>query len=352
MTQGAERTHRPAEAKKGDELSGEVVVRAHVDQAGLTLAGKSRFLAATDRLLGGLVGIPAAYFEGIRERVEIKNSIRLEQIRVQSRGMIELLENMGVTGKVTAQRFVAEEILKQINREAVWAESDKSIRLLASPNPTDSHDGAPELEEDWINIFASYAEKASSERLRQLWGRILAGEIRKPGSFAPSTLRTISEMDAEIATAFQEVVALRLETNMLLKPSPLEGDLLLKWTFLEEVGLFQEVNGSLTMIYSSTDGEHGVITTRNYSLRITFKKQIPNISIQMVKITRVGQQIADILPWDEIATLKGIARRIAEESDGLDLGQIIGRDQGRITSRIIEVIKSSNSGQQDRMSGT
>src|SRR5271165_4092447 len=39
MTKGTPRT-RPAAAKKGDELSGEVAVRAHIDQTGLTVAGK------------------------------------------------------------------------------------------------------------------------------------------------------------------------------------------------------------------------------------------------------------------------------------------------------------------------
>jgi hypothetical protein len=99
MTQGPPRTRpaaakrkgtprtRPAAAKKGDELSGEVAVRAHIDPTGLTVAGKSRFLAATDRLLGGLIGIPAAYVEGIRARLEIKSSIRLEHIQAQGRAI-------------------------------------------------------------------------------------------------------------------------------------------------------------------------------------------------------------------------------------------------------------------------
>jgi hypothetical protein len=332
---GTPRT-RPAAAKKGDELSGEVALRAHIDPTGLTVAGKSRFLAATDMLLGGLIGIPAAYVEGIRARLEIKSSIRLEHIQAQGRA-IGLLKNMDDTGRVTAQRLIAEETRKQINREAVWVEMDESVRALPPPSPREPQDDSRELEEDWINIFASYADRASSERLRQLWGRILAGEIRKPGSFAPSTLRVISEMDTEIAAAFQEVARLRIAGgSCLLRADPLENEVLIKWTFLEEVGLLQDVNGGLTMAFSKLT-EQIPLMTESYYLRIIVTDANPNLSIPFVKITRAGQQIAAILPWDELEALRQVARRITEKGAGFELGRITNRQPGGLyTPKVIE----------------
>jgi hypothetical protein len=176
---------------------------------------------------------------------------------------------MDDTGKVTVRRFIAEETRKQINREAVWVEMDESVRALPPPSLTEPQDDSLELEEDWINIFASYADRASSERLRQLRGRILAGEIRKPGSFAPSTLRVISEMDTEIAAAFQEVARLRIAGgSRLLRADPLENEVLIKWTFLEEVGLLQDVNGGLTMAFLKLTEQIPLMTESCY-LRIT-----------------------------------------------------------------------------------
>ena len=32
-----------------------------------------------------------------------------------------------------------------------------------------------EIEDDWLNLFSSSAENASSERLQNLWGKVLAG---------------------------------------------------------------------------------------------------------------------------------------------------------------------------------
>src|SRR5208283_1459027 len=54
-----------------------------------------------------------------------------------------------------------------------------------------------------LNIFERYAEDASSETMRALWARVLAGEIRRPGQFSLRTLRFMSELDATTAKLFE-----------------------------------------------------------------------------------------------------------------------------------------------------
>lgn len=56
-------------------------------------------------------------------------------------------------------------------------------------------------DEDWINRFFSSAQDISSEQMQDLWGRVLAGEIKKPGSFSLKTLefiRNVTKSDAAI----------------------------------------------------------------------------------------------------------------------------------------------------------
>jgi hypothetical protein len=90
---------------------------------------------------------------------------------------------------------MGEELTKQENREAVAV---KATGLLHE-NPPDTKTDGPS--EDWLNVFSSHAEKASSEILRQHWAAILAGEIRKPGSFSLATLQLLSVIDSNIASA-------------------------------------------------------------------------------------------------------------------------------------------------------
>ena len=62
-----------------------------------------------------------------------------------------------------------------------------AVEHLASPS-LDTEAGpesdAEEVDLDWLNYFGGYAEKASSKKVRDLWARVLAGEIRHPGSFS------------------------------------------------------------------------------------------------------------------------------------------------------------------------
>lgn len=66
-------------------------------------------------------------------------------------------------------------------------------------------DAQKEVEEDWLNLFARLAEDKTSKELQGLFGRILAGEIRKPGSFSLRTIQfisTLSKQEAESVSNF------------------------------------------------------------------------------------------------------------------------------------------------------
>ena len=56
-------------------------------------------------------------------------------------------------------------------------------------------------DEDWVSRFFGAAKDVSSEQMQTLWGRILSGEIRRPGSFSLRTIefvRNISKAEAEL----------------------------------------------------------------------------------------------------------------------------------------------------------
>jgi hypothetical protein len=90
-------------------------------------------------------------------------------------------------------RFLAEELKWQENREAVAIEAGK----LLDEEPPDVDTKGPS--EDWLNVFSFHAEKASSEKLQQHWAHVLAGEIRAPGTFSLATLQLFSILDLALA---------------------------------------------------------------------------------------------------------------------------------------------------------
>jgi hypothetical protein len=71
-------------------------------------------------------------------------------------------------------------VLKQSNREKI---ARLALEDFTAQTDTQAADAATEIDDDWLNVFVRLAEDKTSEELQQLFGRILAGEIRKPGSF-------------------------------------------------------------------------------------------------------------------------------------------------------------------------
>ena len=216
---------------------------------------------------------------------------------------------------MAAQRLVNEEIHKQINLEAVWVATEDAIQQTHQTEKIDASNEASELNEDWLNYLISHAEKASSANLRKLWGQILAREIRKPGSSSLSALRVLSEMDAELAGAFQEVMIRRIASDAILKPDAREGQALVKITTLLETGLLFDNALGLSLKMSGVPGSVEALIAKNFALQFHFTENVKEISVPIMRITHVGQQIANILPWDEVAALKEAAKTIVQNMD-------------------------------------
>jgi hypothetical protein len=331
-------TQKPHQTSSADVLNREVTLKGSIEKSGLSVGCKSRAVAAIDRLIGGVVGCAAEFFEGKRTRAQALNEARDALIRADAAAAVEQFRGMSEFGQVTLARFLRDEYRKQDNRTAI---AMNVTELLALPPPAIEHSGDGqdddqiELDKDWINIFSGYAEQASSERLRDLWGRILAGEIRKPKSFAPATLRVIAEMDSEIAREFEEVYRLSAD-GFGLRPDPLEGEVLEKFAFLDQTGLTQADSDLAIAIDVSHDG-YGYHAVGKFLLRITYQPNETSISFPAIRITRVGKQIGTILPNDEEAALRQIGKSLTEAKK-VELCLIGTNEENFNTCDVIDVL--------------
>ena len=283
-----------------DPLAGEISVAAKLDEAGLTAQARSRAFVALDRLIGSAIDIPGALIEGVSRRLRLRNEAIERLMEAETEAAVKLLTEHPDAGERTLRRFLQEQERKQQNRDAIARETIEQLKLPPPPlaDSAAQSKGANQdeaISEDWLNVFSSHADNATSEHLRSLWARILAGEIRQPGAFSLTTLRTLSELDQQIATMFEREVVDRFQQGLLPKSEALIDQVLLDLTFLEEVGLLQDVNGTLAMEVKPGPDGYGHISNGKYALRIRTKTPHP-VQLPVIKITRVGREIASILP--------------------------------------------------------
>lgn len=298
-----------------DALTGEVTIRAKVDHSGLTVGGKSRALAAADQLLGGLIGIPGGWIEGIRRRNELRREARQRFLEADIAAAMQQVEGLSELGKATTQRVLRDEYRKQSNRAGVWVATEEYLGLPGSDqasadsgdSPNTSNDDA-DLNPDWLNRFTRFAEDVSNEELQKVWGRVLAGEIRKPNSFSISSLRLLSELDADMALAFQDIYRLSI-SDRIVRPKEMSGKTLDVYQELQTAGLIRADNFVTITMPPDTNG-FGVFLGSKFGLRVIIENPAVPPTIPIILLSRAGMQIGSILERDEIAATRLFATMV------------------------------------------
>jgi len=180
---------------------------------------------------------------------------------------------------------------KQENKDAVAEEALKDI----GEKHTDSSDTREALDEDWLNFFSSYAEKATSERTRQLWGRILSGEVRHPGRFSLPTLRLLSEIDQKTASSFVEISSFVIR-NAIYIPLEYKSEHFSDFLRLENAGLINGVSASLAITFQEKPDTPAHIVDEDFVILIkTNENKIKNLKITAIILTDTGTELLKII---------------------------------------------------------
>lgn len=236
-------------------------------------------LLSFDRLVGAYFDVKSARLE--KEADSIRNN-------KDDDGMPLLLTQEDRIDAGIKER----ELRKLVNKKKVVEAALDDIKSSAEG----SEDTDELMSEDWLNYFENHAENVSSEELRDLWARVLAGEIRKPRSFSLRTLRLLSEIDAATAKSFESFVSDRITDDNLLKKEALEGAELIESIELEEAGLIQDVvSSTLQSNFKVDDNYQCHIVDNGFIAIITVREGTTKIGYPFVKITRVGREMCSLL---------------------------------------------------------
>lgn len=97
------------------------------------------------------------------------------------------------------QRFLNDSIREQENLEKIFDVAAEDIKQI-----TASSDKS--VDDDWVVRFKNISKDISSREMQYIWGKILANEVEKPGSFSMRTLETIRNLSKAEAARFQKII--------------------------------------------------------------------------------------------------------------------------------------------------
>lgn len=236
------------------------------------------------------------------------------------------------------QRLIANETRKQENIESV-------VQFAAEQLKDEESVPEQEVDEDWATRFFKYAEDVSSEQMKQLWGRVLAGKIKAPGSFGLRTLdflRSVSVGEAQKFDRIGKFVVSQPGRNgkkFLLKN--MAGDRT-KPIIYDDVLALGEIDlllsdPMLVLEFKLEPNQGSQFIVGSKVLLFKAKEKAFTINIGMHPLTKIGRELLDLS--EDVGSdsrtltelLKLFKRPDVEVSVG-DLGEPLGNGQFRVSN--------------------
>ena len=201
----------------------------------------------------------------------------------------------------TQGRMAFQELQKQNNIECVVA---KAYNVLENENTCSEEP----VEQGWINRFFDSVADVSDEDLQNLWGKVLAGEIKQPSSFSLRTLealKNISKYEAELFNKVSPYIVnmegglFTTSTTELLKKHGITYGEIMR---LDECGLINSA-GLVSLNSKVSDSHHiAIYNSSKIALIRGLESNTTTVSIGEFGLTGAGKELfrlLDVTPNDD-----------------------------------------------------
>jgi hypothetical protein len=264
-------------------------------------------IKAVNRLIGAGLEYPTALIR--RETAKIDAQTKSYQAVEAAIAKVAASEAAGDEEIVAraVQTLIHKQYRQQRNREAIAKATVELLKGQSESTPEVQPEQAlPPIDEDWLNVFERYAEDASTDRMQELWSRVLAGEIRKPGRYSTRTLRFLSEFSQSDGVQFAELAGNALvdfiPTTLVKKEADSDIRPLLD---LEAAGLISGANG-LGLRKTGTFSPNGVCVFLEGNMMLLLKGDPgAKFEIAVVAVTPLGRELLSLIPGRDVHAAMG-----------------------------------------------
>ncbi len=212
---------------------------------------------------------------------EAKAQSILAKKKAENDAEVEILRMQGE--ERVAQYVLARNTQKIENIGEILAKAEQQF------SPDEEVSNEP-VNKDWMTRFLDIAETISDDEMRDLWARVLAGEVKKPKSYSLRTLevlRNISKEEAEIIEKTSTYVfdsfylciekfALKLDDKILL----------------DDIGIV--CGEDLFREYTINTGKNSIALNPQVRFN-TYASTGTKIKIQCIKLTKAGFEIMKLV---------------------------------------------------------
>lgn len=192
-----------------DEESGAltVVVEAIGDYLGDVPAAIKKNIG---KAIGQLVKIPGAWIDGTAAEIKANSEARVALTKATAKSIAKKIDIDRSIAVIAADTHASKILRQTVNTAKVLQHAAEDIKQ--GPPPADQ--AIPDITDDWLNAFEQEAVNMSSEHMQKLFGKILAGEIRRPTTYSIRTVKLMAQLDNRAAELFRNLCSMALTLQL------------------------------------------------------------------------------------------------------------------------------------------
>ena len=213
----------------GDEIiSGPDIITDLVADAavpGVPSPVRRNFLKAFGQLCTAAIDVPGAYLTGIADERRAETAARIKLINTTAEQIAQQMQTDPEYARVAVRKFGHRVLREQVNLDLISQKAASEIRDASESNKESGPEESGEaISDDWLNAFETEARQKSTEEMQTLFGKILAGEIRKPGSYSTRSVKILGSFDQNIADHFLRLCSISVSLFPDIRVPSLGGD--------------------------------------------------------------------------------------------------------------------------------
>jgi hypothetical protein len=198
------------------------------------------------------------------------------------------------------ERIIHRELRKQKN-------IDNVTKIAIEQLKDESNISDTPVDEDRAVRFFNIAEDVSDEQMQQLWGKILAGEVKNPNSFSIRTiefLKNMTKAEAELFTKAANYVIFAKEGTFIFKGGNYKdlrdyGFIFEERLKLIDLGLIQASENTF-LIYESPEDKNLLFISGKYKIKATMKTDVSKCSFPVLGLTKVANELIKLLTIEPV----------------------------------------------------
>lgn len=238
-------------------------------------------------------------------KVKITTMIAMEQANCRIEEAKKMIGNPDVTDEDIRNHFeLTARAAASVCTDAIASQNAKErISLYAlkeiSENPEEkvTEDNPSET---WMTRFMKYAGDMRDEDVLKLWGKILAGEIKKPGSFSLKSLEILYTLDKRDAETFSKLAPYVLGKRFIPDGAAEKSGIpFLDMMTLESIGLISRNKREIFRIRPMAYNCHYNISPEDMD------HIYGTMEIQCTLLTHAGSEIYNMIPMTEAESKTG-----------------------------------------------